>query len=483
MNDVAICATRHRARSPSRMSKSYHRARIDHTCVALRAFLEAYEPNAHDEELEDPVTWVTQNEYFAEAQGKLQDIVCPAAQPPTLRGIMLDCPVVCRTLTVRRTTVCGIRMNPWLVSVITMPNVVRLLSTSDYLRFEGKQHGSEIINSAMLVTRDPRGSILSTGAGKHIQSYLLCGSDELYHPDADLATWAMVVAHLLTQPDQQSWMAEELERICFLHHAVYRDPTSSWRKYLALVRSDDFRLALVTQSRELEPWMQCPHINKFALAVFLLKDKLTVDELEARRNAAILELFGRMYKPKLLPYMFRQQFTTSVDAVLRATQFTLKPTLRETIQLFMARLKQYDFRSVPLTLVDPNQDTFRSTHLNWCCATLKCFFSRLHPSMPDLDDPTWLKLFTTGLSISDSYRRNTAEGYQFDREKLMSHFRSALEDRVLLRLPLYVFRLYWAARGNKTFPFDTAQHYTLFLQHWKPIVMEFWADPSSAPTP
>ena len=414
----------------------YHRARLEHTCVSLRSFLEAYKSNEHDEGLEDPVTYMTQDEFFLDTQSKVDTICCPK-NLPYVRTIMRECPVVCRTLTVSRISVPGITMNPWLSHVVAMPNVVRYLNTSDFLRFQNKVHGSELINCAMLVTKNPGGSILAAGVGKHIQSYLLCGDDGIFHNDADLATWAMVVTHVLTQPDQQSWMMEELERIDFMHGAVYSEEGSSWRKYLATVRSSDFRMALVTQSKHLEPWLQCPHLNKFLLACFLLRRELSPEEMEARRNAAVQEFFGRQCKPKLLSYMFETKWETQLNDIFEALPFQLKPTLRETIHALMGQVHKHEWSGVKFKVIKPNQETCRLTHLNLSCATMVCLFKRLNPAIGELDDETWYRLFTTGMSVPDSYKRNNDLLYKFDEAKLVRDIRAKLRRDAIELVPRY----------------------------------------------
>jgi hypothetical protein len=414
----------------------YHRARLDHTCVSLRSFLETYQTNEYDEAHEDPVTYMTQDEFFKDAQSTMNVICCPK-NLPFVATIMRECPVICRTLAVSRTVVPGIKMNPWLNFVSHMPNIVRYVSTADFLRFKGSWHGSEFINGAMLVTKNPSGSILAYGVGKHIQSYLLCGTDEVFHPDADLATWAMVVCYIMAQPECKSWMTEELENITFMHGAVYGEPDTSWRKYLATVRSPDFSLALVTQSRHLERWLQCPHLNKFLLACFLLKDELSAEELQARRDAAVREFFGRQCKPKLLSFMFESKWEAQLNELFNSLPFELKPTLCETIRALTRHVYAYPWNTVPIKLKEPTQHTCRLVHLNTSCAGIVGFFDKLKEGIPALDDQRWFQLFTHGMSVPDSYKRNTDASFDFDRDKLVRDIRNKLRLETIDFVPRY----------------------------------------------
>ena len=256
-----------------------------------------------------------------------------------------------------------------------------------------------------------------------MSTYLLSGDPTMYHPDSDLATWAMVVVHLLTQPSLQSWMKAELLAIQALHQCVYWDQNTSWRRYLALVASSDFKLGLVTQSAHLPPYCRCPHLNKFMLACFLLRDQLSLSDMEARRDAAVLEFFGRSCKVSMLPYMYNGKFETTVDHILNSTPITMKHSLRETIKDFTAKIHRYNWRSLQLDVVEPDQHAVRISSMNLSCATVVNFFSNLCEGLGPLSQQRWIKLFLGGLSVQDSYKRNTAEPFDLPREKVARDIR------------------------------------------------------------
>lgn len=418
------------------MSKRYHRARLPQSLKTLGDFLEHYESNEHDEGLEDPITWMNQGEYFDEAKGTdLTKLTC-------IKDVMTSVPVICRTITLHKPMFPGMNMNPWLGSVKTLPTIVRYMSTANFLKFANKEHDKELINCAMIVTKNPNGSILSHGIGKHISSFLLSGDSNLYHPDADLATWAMVVLHIYTQPSQATWMTEELEQIDFMNTAVYSDPESSWRKYLDLVESKDFRLGLVTQNASLPPWCKCPHINKFLLATFLLRDRLDTKQLEERRDAAVQEFFGRCFTMDQVPYFFEGKFESTVDQILNSFHLTMRKTLRETIREFTSKVERFNFTSIKFTVKEPTQETVRHCNMNLSCAQIVHFFMAMRPEVGELDDKTWRRLFVNGMCVNDSYKRNTGPDFVLTKQKLDNYIRTKMKREVLVKVPKHVLKQY-----------------------------------------
>lgn len=440
------------------MSKRYHRAKFPLTVRSLNEFLSSYQPNSYDESLEDPITWCTQEDHFKGA--------IPLPPIEGIYDIMCHVPVMCRTITLCKPLYPGMNMNPWLGRVQSLPGILRFISTSDFVRFKDKLHDKERINCAMLITKNPSGSILACGVGKHISSVLLTGDQGSYHPDADLATWAMVIVHMLTQPSQPTWMSEELKMIEDMHGYVYRHGHSSWAKYLHQVKSNDFRLSLVTQSRSLPAWSQCPHLNKFLLACYFLRNELDPEQMEQRRNAAITEFFGRVYKPELLTVFYEGRFSATADEILNSIPLDLKITLRETVRAFAAKLDNYDFKSVELNVVEPTQDTVRNGHMNLSCAMIVNVFQRMCPAIVPLDDSVWRQLLVTGMHVQDSFKRNTTEHFELNRDKLISDIRSELVSFVVERTAGFVFRAYWRGIGQEGWPFETEWAWEYFQDVW-----------------
>jgi len=434
---------------PVHMSKRYHRSKFPLTLRTLEAFLRDYEATPHDEGLEDPITWCNQGEYFLEAKSLLH-----VGQFHCIQDIMKQVPVMCRTITLKKPLFPGLKMNPWLGCVHTLPTIVKHVSTADFLRFKDKVHDKELINCAMLVTKNPSGSILSHGVGKHMSSFLISGDPELYHPDADLATWAMVVFHILTQPSRATWMLEELAQIDTMHAAVYGEPKSSWGQYMATVASEDYGLALVTQSSKLPPWCRCPHINKFLLATFLLRHKLDAAQMELRRDAAVREFFGRIYNVNQVPYFFEGNYDVTVEQVLSTIQFSLKPTLRDTIRDFHLKAERLDLWSIPFTIREPTQDIVRAAHMNLSCAEIVHFFKSMCPEIQDLSDATWRRLFVTGMCVQDSYKRSTGEEFVLTEQKIRKFIRDKLKRDILWKVPNYVLTRYQSIMlvGHAEFP-------------------------------
>ena len=264
----------------------YGMAELQFVTKSFQAFMRSYTPCREDEELEDPVTWCTQAELFESVDA--DDV---AAKTLTLTDIAPKIPLVCRTLDVdwvasRKTNLCL-----WSISLISLPTVLKYTNTQDYLRrFKDQKNDKEFISGAVIVTRR-KDSILDYGVGKYLSSYLLCGNGTTFFHDAVQASWSVIAIHIISQPTRMAWMEDELDLIRLMNSNL---KLTSWKRYLSLVESDAFKLALITSSPDLPVHVQCPHVNKFVFATFLCKDKLSTPEIAIRRESAVIELSGRM---------------------------------------------------------------------------------------------------------------------------------------------------------------------------------------------
>jgi len=270
---------------------AYHGANYAGSKQTLRSFLEQYESNPYDEALEDKISLCSQAAFFADAKASLKQMM---PQIPTLVHLIKFMPVVCRTLTLKLPLPDGLQMNPWLGCVSGMPTILTHMTTYDFFeRFNNRlERRGEVVNGIMLVSRDPSGSFLGKGIGRHLASYLLTRNSDLYFPDADLATWGMVAAFLLRQPVLKEWMLQEVQLLTDMSKSVYGSP-GAWSSYIEEVVSGEFRRALLTSSALLPKHCQCPHLNKFVLACLVAGSRLTPLQLEERRDAAIVEFFAR----------------------------------------------------------------------------------------------------------------------------------------------------------------------------------------------
>lgn len=383
------------------MRRDYHKANFQLTSLSLQTFLSGYVRNEHDESLEDPISLCTQAELLAEAAS--------TALPSCIEDALRLVPIVCRTITMDRPLYPGMLMNPWLGKVVALPTIVRFATTTDYMeRLRDRRSHGELINCAMLVTRHPTGSICSQGAGKHMSSYLLYGEPQLYHTDSDLATWAMVVVHILTQPTRFEWMKEDLSLIRDMHSKVYHHEHLSWRRYLDLVASQDFRLGLVTMHKSLPVWCRCPHLNKFLLAVFLLSDRLTPEEMAERRRCVIKEFLGRMFSAGMLLHFTKCKYNMEPRDVLESVPFEFCFTQQESVKRYLSKLKKFDWCSVKIMeMSEPSADSAYCPHMNLSCNTISNFFDALCPGMEPLTDSEWQGILSVCLEGRDSYSRNT----------------------------------------------------------------------------
>ena len=316
----------------SKKAQQLHGARLGQSKYSLRVFLADYKCNEHDDELSERISWMTQSEYFTEASAQLGGL----ASIPSLVHMIDFVPIVCRTLTMRLPLPAGIQMNIWLGKIDAMPTILTHLTTVDFFQNFQKRSSShgENVNSLMLVSRDPSGTFLSSGFAKHLASYLLTRNSELYMADAHLATWNMVATFILNREEQSEWMLDELETLEIMHKGTYSSP-SSWTKYLDLVASGEFQRALALKQDS--HFSATPHIGKFILAVFFLKD-LNKSQLEARRDCAIVEFISRLRLAKASD-VFSASFNVSPKDIIEDVEFDLLATPSESLRAFNIQLR------------------------------------------------------------------------------------------------------------------------------------------------
>ena len=330
----------------------------------LRSFLEQYEVNAYDEALEDKISMCSQAALLQDAKASLKMMM---PQIPTLVHLIQFMPVVCRTLTLSMPLPDGLQMNPWLGHVNGMPTILTHMTTYDFFeRFNNRlERRGEVINGIMLVTTDPSGSLLAKGIGRHLASYLLTRNSDLYFPDADLATWGMVAAFLLRQSTLKEWMLQEVRTLVGMAKAVYSTAAGSWSSYVEEVVSDGFRRALLTSSPQLPKHCQCPHINKFVLACLIAGERLTLPQLQERRDAAIVEFFAR--RGAKMTELFECRFQDQVVGPV-----VIEATLEETCKRFKRSLGKWEL--VRTLHID---ECRRLSHWNLSVGRLEQSFSNL----------------------------------------------------------------------------------------------------------
>ncbi len=367
----------------------YHGARFGQTINSLRQFLIGYAPNQYDESLTERVNWMNQAEYFLDAKSNMDKVL----SAPSIIHLIEHIPVICRTLTIQFPLPAGLQMNVWLVKVTAMPTILSYVTTLDFfaqLKNKTLSHG-ENVNSIMLVTKDPGGSLLTKGIGKHLASYLLTRNANLFYPDADLSMWAAVSVFILNHRDISSWMLDELNVLCAMHKAVYSS-ACSWTKYMKVVASDEFVQSLVSKCDN--TFLSCPHLNKFILAVFFLQD-LNLAQLEARRDAAIVEFFSRL---KIQGGVF----TTNVSeqSIYESVDFPILPTMDETTREFKLRVEaacRLALRDADLKLPDLSTGIFEKWNLS------PVVIERVFQSMArlrgfDLSEAQWMSLVRPAFS-------------------------------------------------------------------------------------
>jgi len=405
---------------------AYHGANYGGSKQTLKLFLEHYEVNPYDEMLEDKISLCSQAAFLQDAKESLK-LMLP--QIPTLVHLIQFMPLVCRTLTLSMPLPDGLQMNPWLGCVVGMPTILTHMTTYDFFeRFNNRlERRGEVINGVMLVTNDPSGSLLAKGIGRHLASYLLTRNSDLYFPDADLATWGMTAAFLLRQPVLSEWMLTEMRSLVDMAKAVYSAPNGSWSSYVEEVMSDGFRRALLTSSVVLPKHCQCPHLNKFVLACMVAGDRLTLPQLQERRDAAIVELFARRGAKMTELFECRLQDQPLGPVMVQAT-------LEETVEGFKRSMGKW--KLVHTLHID---ECRRLAHWNLSAGKLEQSFSNLAHlqgmKLAAVEDLS--RLMFTGLKFKDDPiarcdgKKASMEDVNVDKE-LRKHVAAAIPGHVAL---------------------------------------------------
>lgn len=430
---------------------------------SMDRFLNDYQKNKYDDELLDPITLESQDDYFESGR---------AAWPclPDLISIMRTIPLMMRTILISSPCPQGISMNPWLVVVLDLPSVIKRVNTNNFFLLESKNMNGETFNSGFLLSSNPEHNIIRSGIGKHISSFLISGKSNMFHPEADLAIWASVVLYVLKHPTILSWMFEELDTIQNLCKLTYNDPVCSWNQYVKNVKSENFRLCLVAQHPSLNPAFRCPHLNKFIFACFILRDSLSSDELRRRRDALISEYYGRFVRSEIMTaFLSNRTLDIMVSKILSEVDFELCPSIRETIKRFTVKVSKYDYKQLDVESIiwstlpgGYSKCYITSNFLN--------IFKKLNKDIPDLDDTEWHECFLHGVVNSDAYIRNTVK-QPLNLTFLKNEIRLQVITKLINSIPVFVLKKFWMLKNKKGLMNLYDQHaLDLFQTHWSPVI-------------
>jgi hypothetical protein len=414
---------------------------IKASTVSARSFLQSYVSNEEESSLEDPITMLNQNELFLESRSGLNDWCIT-----NIGDLLIEIPCICRTMTVKMDQSSNrhsrLTSSVWFGRVIELPSIIKCINSADFLvKFKNKVIGRECINAAMLLTNRPCCNILNTGAGKHLSTFLLTGREDIFCADADLSAWAMVVVYICCQKHVASWMEKELSMIRKLEMCVYGSSfqaSNLWCQYRDNVRSENFRLSLITYDRSLPKYLQCPHLNKYLLAIFVVAPDLTDAELEDRRNFLLVELYSRQCNTH---FPVNDSIELLISKMFSMNNIELQPTIFDTVIKYKTKMEKTNFRDVeiiPSKLFSGLIINEKHWHLN--CDAICNFFKFLRPSIKPLDQETWVKLFLMGYLYSNNLVRNTAT--TVSSEAVVQKLRSHLRRQLFLRLPTHVLTVF-----------------------------------------
>jgi hypothetical protein len=184
-------------------------------------------------------------------------------------------------------------MNPWLIAVINMPNVVRVINTIDLYR---NSQGKLVINgethdNMLILGGSPKFLDVET----HVQTFTIAGW-MCYHKDARLAMVGAVLVYLLKSKDGlQEWKLAELDMLRSVLSLHTPENSRWWYEYREMLQSDP-RKCLVTESKELPPSIRCQGLSKFILALWQSIDEGGSYDSGSLRDlllAFLVEFLGR----------------------------------------------------------------------------------------------------------------------------------------------------------------------------------------------
>ena len=195
-----------------------------------------------------------------------------------------------------------VAMRPWLVSVDTLPTMMKFISVGD---FYGRERRLLCVHNETMNSFIPLPCSDGASAVIHVlATAAVTGDPELYHPEALGALAAAVVYRAAVGDGARPFQAtgfwvEEIDRALDVYRRGYPPGACvDLQRYMSDVCIDGtFRFCLVTSSPQLSSHYTCSSFIKYALGVALGGDRLSLDQFRMRYKALVLELIGRSRLP------------------------------------------------------------------------------------------------------------------------------------------------------------------------------------------
>jgi hypothetical protein len=187
----------------------------------------------------------------------------------------------------------GAQMNPWLITVQSLPTIVKFVTTYDlYCTASGVLDVRGETTNNLLILGGSKPGIMT-----HVQTFTISGW-LCYHKDARLAMAAAVLVHLLGSDSTaglQEWKLAELGLLRSVLDLHTPDNSQWWHEYCDMLQTNP-RMCLVTESTELPPSIRCQGLNKPILALWRAIDGGRSYDYAALRDlmlAFVAEFLGR----------------------------------------------------------------------------------------------------------------------------------------------------------------------------------------------
>ena len=260
----------------------YHGANVETSIKSLLKMIEDG-PSEADNFIVENIHLCTFAEILQDAKANMDVFANISAMPDILRAFA----VIGRAVKLRPIPD-GAQMNPWLITVESLPTIVKYLTTYDlYCTASGELDVRGETTNNLLILGGMHGIIT------HVQTFTISGW-LCYHKDARTAMIAAMLVHLLGSDSLPEWKLLELGLLRSILDLHTPDNSQWWHEYCAMLQTSP-RKCLVTESAELPASIRCQGLNKFILAVWRAIDGRRYDFAALRdiMLAFVVEFLGR----------------------------------------------------------------------------------------------------------------------------------------------------------------------------------------------
>ncbi|KAJ2992818.1 hypothetical protein HDV02_002839 [Globomyces sp. JEL0801] len=181
-------------------------------------------------------------------------------------------------------------LNPYLIEVKAIDVSLRYINSVDlYCLNNYKGVG----NCLMPITKNnSRNNVLCNPCGSHLTTYFVSKVPPLKFDNCLHALLASSITYILQSDGEYD---EVMDDIFQTYQSVYCG-VPTFEGYLELLKTSEFRAALVTVSGSTGTVQKCPHLTKFVLGLFVLikqGHQFSTETMQEMQDALLVEMAGR----------------------------------------------------------------------------------------------------------------------------------------------------------------------------------------------